>query len=142
MTRVDFYVLEPPSAAGHDRMMCRIVEKAWQQGHAVYVQCADDAQARAFDDLLWQFQDVSFVPHALTGEAGTDTPVVIGCAAVDNLQPDVLVNLAAAVPELASRYTRVIESAGYDDATRGAARTRYRYYQERGFPLNTHKVGR
>jgi DNA polymerase IIIc chi subunit len=69
MTRVDFYVLEPPSAAGHDRMMCRIVEKAWQQGHGVYVQCEDDAQARAFDDLLWQFQDTSFVPHALADQA-------------------------------------------------------------------------
>ncbi len=142
MTRVDFYVLEPPSAAGHDRMMCRIVEKAWQQGHGVYVQCEDDAQARAFDDLLWQFQDTSFVPHALADQATPEVRVRIGCAAVDELQPDVLVNLASAVPELASRYSRVIESAGYDDASRVAARGRYRYYQDRGFPLNTHKVGR
>jgi DNA polymerase-3 subunit chi len=122
--------------------MCRIVEKAWQQGHGVYVQCEDEAQARAFDSLLWQFQDTSFVPHALAADANADTRVVVGCAAVDNLQPDVLVNLAAAVPELASRYARVIESAGYDDATRGAARGRYRFYQDRGFTLNTHKVSR
>lgn len=142
MTRVDFYVIEPPSAAGHDRMMCRIVEKAWQQGHAVYVQCEDDARARAFDDLLWQFQDTSFVPHALAATATLETKVIVGCAAVDNLQPDVLINLALAVPELASRYARVIESAGYDDTTRRAARSRYRLYQERGFPLNTHKVSR
>ena len=32
--------------------------------------------------------------------------------------------------------------AGYDDLTRGAARSRYRFYQDRGFPLNTHKVSR
>lgn len=142
MTRVDFYVIEPPSAAGHDRMMCRIVEKAWQQGHGVYVQCEDEAQARAFDALLWQFQDVSFVPHALATEATAEIRVLVGCTAVDNLQPDVLVNLAPPVPELASRYARLIESAGYDDGTRGAARVRYRYYQDRGFPLNTHKVSR
>ena len=142
MTRVDFYVLEAPSAAAHDRMICRIVEKAWQQGRGVYVQCEDEAGARAFDDLLWKFQDVSFVPHALASEASTETRVLIGCAAVESLQPDVLVNLAQAVPELASRYARVIESAGFDDTTRGAARTRYRYYQDRGFPLNTHKVNR
>lgn len=142
MTRVDFYVIEPPSAADHDRMMCRIVEKAWQQGHGVYVQCEDHAQAQAFNDLLWRFQDTSFVPHALAAEASVETKVVVGCAAVDNLQPDVLVNLAAAVPELASRYVRVIESAGYDDSTRNAARTRYRFYQDRGFALNTHKVSR
>ncbi len=142
MTRVDFYVIEPPSAADHDRMMCRIVEKAWQQGHGVYVQCDDEAQAEIFDALLWQFQDTSFVPHARAAQATPQSRVIIGCAAVDNLQPDVLVNLALAVPELASRYGRVIESAGYDDGTRGAARVRYRYYQDRGFPLNTHKVSR
>ena len=142
MTRVDFYVIEPPSAADHDRMMCRIVEKAWQQGHGVYVQCEDETQAQAFDTLLWHFQDTSFVPHALASEATADVRVIVGCAAVGNLQPDVLVNLALAVPDLASRYGRVIESAGYDDGTRGAARVRYRYYQDRGFPLNTHKVSR
>ncbi len=142
MTRIDFYVIEPPSVAGHDRMMCRIVEKAWQQGHGVYVHCEDDVQARAFDDLLWKFQDTSFVPHALAAKANLDTKVIVGCAADDNLQPDVLVNLAPAVPEFASRYARVIESAGFDDTSRGAARIRYRFYQDRGFPLNTHKVSR
>ena len=142
MTRIDFYVIEPPSAAGHDHMMCRIVEKAWQQGHGVYVQCGDEAQAQAFDALLWQFQDTSFLPHARASDASPDVRVLVGCTAVDNLQPDVLVNLAAAVPELASRYGRVIESAGYDDDTRSAARLRYRYYQDHGFPLNTHKVSR
>lgn len=136
MTRVDFYVLERGDAVGHDRMICRVVEKAWQRGHHVYIACADDARVAAMDDLLWQFRDVSFVPHG----TGADLPVVIGTDAAAAAAPDVLVNLAPDVPEAASRYERVIESAGYDDASRGAARHRYRYYQERGFPLNTHKV--
>ena len=42
--------------------------------------------------------------------------------------------LPHAVPDLASRYGRVIESAGYDDGTRGAARVRYRYYRTVVFP--------
>ena len=46
------------------------------------------------------------------------------------------------MPELASRYARIIESAGFDDITRSAARSRYRFYQDCGFALNTHKVGR
>jgi DNA polymerase-3 subunit chi len=140
MTRVDFYVLENPTADTHDRMICRVVEKAWQQGHGVYVQCPDAAAARAFDELLWRFQDTSFVPHALEGEADADTPIVIGIAAGGAVAPDVLVNLDRAVPEAASSYARVIESAGFDDDSRAAARVRYRHYQERGFPLNTHKV--
>jgi DNA polymerase-3 subunit chi len=141
MTRVDFYVLEIAGASNHDRMICRVVEKAWQRGHSVFVQCADDISADAFDDLLWSFQDTSFVPHAREG-IGDPAPVVIGTAAERAPSLDVLVNLASIVPECMSSFERVIESAGYDDTSRAAARERYRYYQDRGFPLKTHKIAR
>lgn len=142
MTRVDFYVLEDASADTHDRMICRVVEKAWQQGHRVFVRCADDAAARAFDELLWRFQDVSFVPHALAATANGAAPVVIGTAAPATPAAEVLVNLAAEVPQELEHYVRVVESAGHDEATRNAARQRYRVYQERGLVLNTHKLKR
>ncbi|MEQ8231783.1 MAG: DNA polymerase III subunit chi [Gammaproteobacteria bacterium] len=141
MTRVDFYVVDGGSAV-HDRTLCRVVEKAWQRGHAIYVNCADRDAARHFDDLLWQFQDTSFVPHALAQDATDDTPVIIGTAVDDAPVHDVLLNLVADVPAAVSRFERVIESAGHDDASRSAARARYRYYQDRGFPLHTHKIGR
>lgn len=139
MTRVDFYVLDNASATNHDHMICRVVEKAFQRGHQIYVQCADATAVRTFDDLLWRFQDTSFVPHALEGD---EAPVVIGCGEVLPSAHDVLVNLNNAVPAAASSFNRVVESAGFDDATRSAARERYRFYQERGFPLNTHKIAR
>lgn len=137
MTRVDFYVLEKANNAEHDRMICRVVEKAWQRGHQVYVACADNDAASAFDELLWRFQDTSFVPHALND---ADAPVVIGTLESESSSLDVLVNLQSDVPGKVSSYERVIESAGYDEVTRAAARERYRYYQDRGFPLNTHKI--
>jgi DNA polymerase-3 subunit chi len=140
MTRVDFYLLEEPSPERHDRMLCRVVEKAWQRGHTVYVLCADAHAAQAFDDQLWQFQDTSFVPHALYSAADGETRVIVGLDAAEATAHDVLVNLAPAVPEAATRYTRVIESAGFDDVSRSEARKRYKHYQDRGFPLNLHKV--
>ena len=142
MTRIDFYVLDKPTVAGHERMICRVIEKAWQHGHRIYVNCGDAAAAAAFDDALWQFQDTSFVPHARDSDHAGDVRVLIGITPDGAADPDVLVNLAADVPEAASRYARVVESAGYDDVSRSAARGRYRYYQDRGFPLHTHKVGR
>jgi DNA polymerase III subunit chi len=144
MTRIDFYVLEDPALDRHDRMLCRVIEKAWQQGHGIYVHCDDLERAREFDDLLWRFQDTSFVPHALDGEGeiAADTPILIGTAPQRAAKPDVLINLSSVVSEAASSFTRVVETAGYDDTTRGAARARYRHYQESGFPLNTHKLSR
>lgn len=141
MTQVDFYVLEKPGLEPHDRMICRIVEKAWQQGHGVYVRCRDAEAARAFDEFLWQFRDVSFVPHALEGQDEVVT-VAIGTGEGPARDHDVLVNLGGDVPASASSFERVVESAGHDDSSRADARERYRYYQERGFPLRTHKVSR
>jgi DNA polymerase III subunit chi len=140
MARVDFYVIDNAGADAHDRMLCRVVEKAWQQGHRIYVQCADASAARAFDELLWRFQDVSFVPHALATDSPDESPVQIGMAAPVPAVAAVLVNLAREFPAAVPHYARVVESAGYDEGTRSAARQRYRQYQELGHALHTHKV--
>ena len=140
MTRVDFYVLEAAGYERHQRTMCRIVGKAWQQGHQIFVRCGSQQDAATFDDLLWRFEDASFIPHTLSETAGDNDRVIIGLEFPQSHEPDVLINLAPVVSDDVSRYTRVVESAGYDDTTRDLARQRYRYYQERGFPLNTHKI--
>jgi DNA polymerase III subunit chi len=140
VTQVDFYVLDSPSADRHDRMICRIVEKAFQQGHSVYIHCENADLVRAIDDMLWRFKDVSFVPHAVETDDKNTAPVALGTAARTTGDPDVLVNLCNKVPESASSYARIIETAGYDEASRSAARKRYRHYKEQSIPLNTHKV--
>ena len=70
MTRVDFYVLEAAGFERHQRTMCRIVGKAWQQGHQIFVRCGSQQDAATFDDLLWRFEDASFIPHTLSETAG------------------------------------------------------------------------
>ena len=47
MTRIDFYVVEG-AAAAHDRVICRVVEKAWQQGHEVRYEQMERAR-------LWRY---------------------------------------------------------------------------------------
>ena len=140
MTRVDFYVVN--GAAAHDLALCRVIEKAWSRGHFIFVCCESTAQAASFDDLLWRYKDTSFVPHRLESETDDGARIIVGLSPENAPEPDVLVNLAPEVPVSASSFARVVESAGYDDNTRDAARKRYRFYQERGFPLHTHKIGR
>ena len=72
MTRVDFYVIDG-GANRHDHTLCRVVAKAWQQGHAVYVQCADRDGARAFDDRCGRIRDVD---HLKTGVSSHHVGVV------------------------------------------------------------------
>jgi len=140
VTRVDFYVLAEtrPNAAAH--LACRLAEKAYGLGRAVHMHVDNEAQARALDDLLWSFRDGSFVPHeVLTGqEAGS--PVTVGWQDEPPVTPDVLINLTAAVPGYFSRFERLAEIVEPDQAARSASRERFRFYRERGYPLQTHKL--
>jgi DNA polymerase-3 subunit chi len=52
----------------------------------------------------------------------------------------VLINLAAKVPSFFSRFERVAEIVTTDDQAKEQARDRYKFYQQRGYELETHKL--
>ena len=160
MTRVDFYVLESGTRETLFQFVCRLTEKAWRKGNRIFMHCHDDQTAAKLDNLLWTYRDISFLPHSLASQ-DEETPIVIGVATnppeaggfpteagdlppeASDLRPqayDLLINLADSVPEFFSRFERVIETTGIDDQHRQLARERYRFYQQRGYALETHKI--
>lgn len=142
MTQVDFYVLKANTNGNRYILACRITEKAWQRGHRVLIHTQSNEDARHMDRLLWTFRDQSFVPHGFLGNANKGlNPVLIGSADDAGDEHDVLVNLADEVPRFFSRFERVAECVDKDESVRLCGRTRFRYYRDRGYPLNTHELG-
>jgi DNA polymerase-3 subunit chi len=144
VTQVDFYILDSDSDEARLLLACKIVDKATQLDHHVYVHSTSDHEAQKLDELLWTFSQGSFIPHLVVrSEHGTPPlePVLIGV----NQPPgpgrwDVLVNLAADVPDFFSRYERVAEVVDANATRREQSRERYRFYRDRGYKLNTHQV--
>jgi DNA polymerase-3 subunit chi len=144
MTQVDFYIVENDSEDARLNLACRIVDKATQQDQHVFVNSDSELVAKKLDDLLWTFSQGSFIPHRIVREEPELTPiepVIIGL----NRSPvgerwDVLVNLAADVPEFFSRYQRVAEVVDGNTLRREQSRERYRFYRDRGYKLKTHQV--
>lgn len=66
--RVDFYLVTETGAQAPLLLCCRLLEKAYQQQHKVYVQTPSQQEAEALDELLWTFKDECFIPHNLQGE--------------------------------------------------------------------------
>jgi DNA polymerase-3 subunit chi len=144
VTQVDFYILDSDSDDARLRLACKIVDKATQLDHHVFIHATSDEEARAVDELLWTFSQGSFIPHRVVraelAEAPLE-PVLIGV----NHPPapgrwDVLINLAAEVPEFFSRYERVVEVVDANTTRREQSRARYRFYRDRGYKLDTHQV--
>jgi DNA polymerase-3 subunit chi len=139
MSRVDFYIL--PDGSNSDRFACAIATKAWTNGNRVHIHTTSAASATTFDDLLWIYKDISFVPHEIfDGNAHEETPVTIG---YDDHYPEpsqVMINLGADVPGFASRFERVIEIVGGNESMKQLARERYRQYKQADYEIHNHKI--
>ncbi len=141
MTRIDFYILAEPSQGNRHTLACRLADKAYQQGHRVYLHADSEQEAAQLDRLLWTFRDRSFVPHGLSGQVDTArTPVLIGWGDEAADEHDVLINLGREVPHFFSRFERVMEPVDQAEEIRTAARQRFRFYRDRGYPLDTHDI--
>jgi DNA polymerase-3 subunit chi len=137
--QVDFYVLMPSApSAGH--LACRLCLKAWEEGYGVSVLAASDADARALDELMWEFPAGRFLPHEL-GAADPAVPVtILSSAAAIPPGRDVVVNLTAApVPE-PGRFRRLLEIVPADEQLRESSRDKFRAYRSQGLEPNHHQI--
>ena len=141
MTQVDFYVLPGDTEQQREQFACRLADKAYRLGHRVFIHTESAEQTRHLDELLWTFQQGSFVPHSTHHEAGdAPPPVLLGHDVEPDAGSQVLINLAGDVPLFFSRFERVAELINDDAGIRQQGRKRYGFYKERGYPLRTHEI--
>ncbi|WP_372521577.1 DNA polymerase III subunit chi [Sulfuricaulis sp.] len=141
MTRVDFYLLDRATEGGKDAAVCKLAHKAFRLGHRIYILTHDHEGAQRLDRLLWTFSAGSFIPHGLGArQADVDLPVLIGRDEPPAAHEDVLIQLLPQVPEFFSRFQRVAEVVDGSDDEKTLARERFRFYRDRGYALQTHKL--
>jgi DNA polymerase-3 subunit chi len=155
--RVDFYVLKSAAAKQRWAFACRLIEKAYLLNLKVLVLNDTLADAQALDELLWTFNERSFVPHKLCVDApgaaaqalDPATPVhlaVLGIAARSDPSQgeppaaDLLLNLATALPPDLQRYARIAEVIDADEERRRAGRERFKAYRDLKLTLETHQL--
>lgn len=142
MTRVDFYILPAQDHQARQDFACRLIEKAFRMGHRIYIHTNDETQSQALDDLLWSFRPSSFIPHALLRSAESEErpPIEIGHGEEPHDHHDVLINLSHQVPQFFSRFERVTEVVVQDQQVLNATRQNYKFYKDRGYPLQRHDM--
>lgn len=139
MTRVGFYVVQAGAPARRLQVAARLADKAFQRGHAIFLNCASRAQAEEMDDLLWRFRPDSFLPHGLIDSDDTEH-IAIGWGQDPERHDDLLINLDLAVPVFFSRFHRVAEVVTQDPLCLEALRASWSFYRERGFALEKHDI--
>ena len=140
-TRVDFYLLND----NHDQdvwfVACRLLEKAYQRGHRVFVFCDKKEHAEHLDELLWTYKNDSFIPHHLQGEGPEPPPPVqIGYGDEPRGFSDILLNMSTIIPSYFSRFRRVMEVVAANEQAKDISRNHYREYRAKQCDLHTHHI--
>ncbi|WP_417707385.1 DNA polymerase III subunit chi [Rheinheimera aquimaris] len=142
--QVNFYLLdetapqnELSTVPAHFALACQLCADLYRAKQRVFVYTADQQQAEAFDELLWQFDAERFVPHNLSGEGPRyGAPVEISWQA-PRQNRHVLVNLADTVPAFANRFNQIIEFVPADAQLKAQARERFKHYRQLGVTPQT-----
>lgn len=133
MTRIDFHSNVPDRIA----YACRLVRKARAAQCQVVVLAGNEGELRALDEALWTFSELDFLPHVPAGDPlAATTPVILADDDAAELPHyDILINLSARTPACFARFQRLFEIISSTEAEKAAGRERYRFYQQRGYPL-------
>ena len=138
MTAIEFHV----NLNDKLHYACRLLRKAYRTGTSTVV-TAEHELLQELDKLLWQFSSTDFLPHCRSNSPAHTvavTPILLA-GQLDACSPDgVLINLGQSVVPGFERFERVIEVASSQEEDRLAARGRWKFYQERGYPLKRHEA--
>ena len=159
MTRVDFYLLSSTDSDSRLLTVCKLIDKVSSRGQRVFVHSDDTELLEKLDESLWNFRPDRFIAHRLLieqnpgaagydGEAGSVHDSIeaapLESVTLSSYEPvridAVLINLASEVPVFFSRFERTLEVIDGQDSIRLDGRARYRFYQERGYPLKYHNL--
>ncbi len=138
MTRIDFYISDRPGE--RELIACRLCEKAYRHGLSITIHCPDAVRLQRLDDLLWTFRQGSFLPHERHRGDNDDVPILL--TEGEGPVRDVLINLSDAPeppPNFAS-HLRLLEIIDGEEGVRTPARSRYKAYEQQGYPLQTHTL--
>jgi DNA polymerase-3 subunit chi len=138
--RIDFYKLNSQNRASINRFCCQLADKVVKMGNPVFVRTKDEAETRILDDIMWTFNDSSFLPHAVAGETEDDDVAVNIGHQPSGKQGYLLINLADALPENPDNYERIAEIINDAPQILQQGRARYAAYKKGAYPLHYHEI--
>jgi len=139
--QVDFYLLGE-SSPGAEKLACRLALMALEREQKIFIITTSDASSEQLDELMWQYPEGRFIPHAIAGaqDAGK-APVNIGTLA--GLSPaDVVINLSPEAVPQPERYSRLLEIVPYADNEKEASRVKFRIYRNQNLNPQTHEINK
>lgn len=134
MTRVEFFF----NVEDKLQKLAELSEKALAKNVKLLMFVQNSEAAIEIQQYLWSLPQ-QFLPNHLVSDAlALTTPIVVDWQGEQLLHDEVLINLQHPQPVFFSRFRRLIEIVGVDEADKVAARIRYKFYRDRGYEIKSY----
>jgi len=121
---------------------CALTSKALARGMRVMLLTRDTGMTDKLSRMFWSTPSTGFVPHCRREhKLAPVTPLIVDHLAEPLIHDQVLINLCDGTPLFFSRFQRLAEIVSTDAEDREAARSRFRFYRDRGYDIVTHQLG-
>ncbi len=141
MKKIDFYLLTASSKQELYLFACKLINMAYQKGHQIFIYCQNEEEALEIDELLWSFDETSFIPHNLQGEGPrSKPPIQIGFGQDCHGFHDILINLTDHVPDFFQQFGRICEIVMDEEGHKQHKRNNFRFYKENNYQIQTHTI--
>lgn len=107
----------------------------------VLIYAPASARGEQLDRLLWTHPATGFTAHCRAGDRlDAETPIVIASELDQPIHDGCLLNLSDEIPPGFSRFRQLVEIISSEDEDKVPGRERFRFYRERGYPLEAQDI--
>lgn len=139
IAQIDFYVLDSSDQQRTWRLAAKLAEKARAQQQTMAISLNDATTSAQFDDFLWYYQDIGFLPHELwQADTALTTGLYLGYQ--NPPKADILVNLSTEIPDNYQQFKRLIEIVDQRPERKLACRQHYQFYKQQGYTVKSHTI--
>jgi len=134
LTEIGFYHLKVTPL---ERALPRLLERALKDGYRIIVMAGSTERVEHLNQLLWTYDDASFLAHGSARDGHADRqPIFLTAAEGNPNHAEMLVLVDGVCPASLAGFKRVCDLFdGNDEAAVGAARQRWREAKAAGHDL-------
>jgi DNA polymerase-3 subunit chi len=136
MTDISFYVGKSSNMQARMLLACKLVEKARANNMLVHINLSSYPECERMDNLLWSYNDLSFIPHDIlrqNTQRQAGIIVTIGDTSEPNDTRGLLINLTSEIPPYFNKFKKFAEIIDQEQDVLVNGRKRYAYYRKEGY---------
>ena len=138
-----FYILN--KAEDLKISVCKIIKEYYKKKYKIFVSSRSDDLVNELNNLLWTFEQISFIPHCTTKNYDKNSPILLSGKdsfpkTVNLKEYDVWLNLDDEVEENYTDFEIILEIVSQNEEQRILSRKRYLNYQKNNFEVKHEKL--